>query len=245
MSTNLALQTDFGLHVRDHLAYVEEHNAATLDEIADRAFVTVTGGHRIHVSGSGHSMAAVLETFFRAGGLACVNAVVHPALMPLEGGGESTLTERTSGFAALLVTRAAPTPDDLAVIVSHSGVNAYPVEYAEEMHRHGTPVIAVMSLPHSSQMEARVGRKLGDIADWVLDTRVPYGDATYPAGEAVTAGISSMVNVYLWDLLLVRLADRANAAGVQLPIWTSANVAGGDERNRDLLQTYRRLIPLL
>jgi uncharacterized phosphosugar-binding protein len=54
-----------------------------------------------------------------------------------------------------------------------------------------------------------------------------------------------MVNVYLWDLLLVRLADRANAAGVQLPIWTSANVDGGDERNRDLLQTYRRLIPLL
>jgi uncharacterized phosphosugar-binding protein len=102
-----------------------------------------------------------------------------------------------------------------------------------------------MSLPHSSQMEARVGRKLGDIADWVLDTRVPYGDATYPAGDAVTAGISSMVNVYLWDLLLVRLADRANAAGVQLPIWTSANVDGGDERNRDLLQTYRRLIPLL
>lgn len=245
MSQNLALQSDFGLHVRDHLAYVQDVNAATLDDVADRLFQVVTGGHRIHVSGSGHSMASVLETFFRAGGLACVNAVYHPSLIPLNGGGESTLTERTSGFAALLVQRAAPTSDDVALMFSHSGVNAYPVEYAEEMHRYGTPVVAVMSRPHSDQMTARVGRKLGDIADWVLDTRVPYGDATYPAGDAVTAGISSMVNVYMWDLLLVRLADRANAAGVQLPIWTSSNVEGGDERNRALLRTYRETIPLL
>lgn len=245
MSKDLALQTDFGLHVRDHLSHVQEFNAPTLDAVADRVFRVVTEGHRIHVSGSGHSVASVLETFFRAGGLACVNAVYHPSLIPLNGGGESTLTERTSGFATLLVSRSRPTPDDIAFMFSHSGVNAYPVEYAEEMHQHGAQVVAVMSRPHSDQMDPRVGRKLGDVADWILDTRVPYGDATYPAGDAVTAGISSIVNVFLWDLLLVRLADRANAAGVQLPIWTSSNIKGGDERNRALLDRYRKMIPLL
>jgi uncharacterized phosphosugar-binding protein len=240
-----AVLLGYGAETRHHLEQVEHHNAATLDVVADLAYRVVTGGHRIHVSGSGHSVALVLEAFFRAGGLACVNPLYHPGLLPLHGGAESTLVERTSGLASLLAARAAPTSEDLAVIASNSGVNAFPVELAEELHRHGTPVVALMSVAHSSRAPARIGRKLGDVADHVLDTLVPYGDAAYPAGEATTAGLSSLVNVHLWNLLLVRLADRAAAAGEQLPIWTSANVEGGDERNRELRDRYRHAVPLL
>jgi uncharacterized phosphosugar-binding protein len=242
---SIDLRSDFGSGVRDHLARVEEHNAQVLDAVVDRAFAVVAGGHLIHVAGSGHSVSMVLEAFFRAGGLACINPVYHPSLLPLHGAGESTLAERTSGFAALVVARAAPQGDDLAVVVSNSGVNAYPVEVAEAFQERGTPVVAMMSVPHSIRAPGRVGRKLGDIADFVLDTLVPYGDAVYPAGKATTAGLSSLTNVYLWNLLLVRLADRAAAEGVALPLWTSANVAGGDERNRELLRQYRAEVPML
>lgn len=239
------VNADYGRTVRRHLELVERHNASELDVVAGRMFATVRAGGRIHVAGSGHSLGFVLEAFFRAGGLACVEPLYHPALLPLHGGGESTLLERTSGLAALVVARAAPRSEDLAVIASNSGVNAFPVELADELRERSIPVVALLSTPHSSQAPVRVGSKLGDVADHVLDTLVPYGDAAYPAGEATTAGMSSLVNVYLWNLLLVRLADRAAAAGMPLPVWTSANVSGGDERNRELRARYRDLVSLL
>lgn len=57
--------------------------------------------------------------------------------------------------------------------------------------------------------------------------------------------LSSLAGVYLWNLLLGRLADLAAAEGVRLPLWTSANVDGGEARNRELLDRYRKRIPML
>lgn len=239
------LAPTFASHVRDHLERVERHNEHALDVVADRLYRVVTGGGRVFTSGTGHSVGFTLETFYRAGGLACVVPIYHPGLLPLHGAAESTLLEHTSGLARELVAKAAPTSEDVAFIASHSGINAVPVELAEELADHGTTVVALMSVPHSTRAADRIGRKLGDVADHVLDTLVPYGDASYPAGDAPTAGLSSLVNVYLWDLLLVRLAIRATADRVQLPVWTSSNVAGGQGRNAELLARYRPRIGAL
>jgi uncharacterized phosphosugar-binding protein len=66
---------------------------------------------------------------------------------------------------------------------------------------------------------------------------VPYGDAAYPTPSgAHTAGLSSLTGVYVWNLLLTRLADLAASKGVSLPIFTSSNVAGGAERNTELIK---------
>jgi uncharacterized phosphosugar-binding protein len=51
--------------------------------------------------------------------------------------------------------------------------------------------------------------------------------------------------VYLWNLLLARLARLAAAGGTSLPIWVSANVSGGDDRNRALRTRYGARIPTL
>lgn len=229
----------FGGQVRDHLERVELHNQHTLEVVSDRMYRIVTGGGRVFTAGTGHSVGFILETFYRAGGLACVVPIYHPGLLPLHGATESTLLEHTSGLARELVAKVGPTPDDIAFIASNSGINAVPVELAEELRDRGTTVVALMSVPHSNRATVRVGRKLGDVADHVLDTLVPYGDAVHPAGDATTAGLSSLVNVYLWDLLLVRLAVRATSEGVQLPLWTSSNVTGGQERNDELIARYR------
>lgn len=229
----------FGAQVRDHLERVERVNADTLEVVAARLFTVVAGGGRVLTAGTGHSVGFILETFYRAGGLACVVPLYHPGLLPLHGAGESTLLEHTSGLARQIVGRVSPTADDLAFIASHSGINAVPVELAEELRSHGTAVVALMSVPHSSSAEARVGRKLGEVADHLLDTLVPYGDAVYPAGDGATAGLSSITNLHLWNLLLTRIADIAAARDLELPLWTSSNVAGGEQRNEVLLARYR------
>ena len=242
-----ANEDGFGNTMREHLASVERANESTLDEVADAMLRVVAAGDLIYVGGTGHSMALMLEGFYRAGGLACVQPLYHPSLLPLHGGSDSTLYEHTSGIAKLLVDRYAPTPSDLGFIVSNSGVNVVPVELAEQLRVRRTPIVAIVSLTHLRAAKARAGHKLDELADYVLDTGVPYGDAVYPVGESgvFTAGLSSLTNVFLWNLLLVRLTDLAVAKGIELPVFTSSNVEGGGDRNARLMERYRERVPLL
>jgi uncharacterized phosphosugar-binding protein len=213
-------------------------------------FRVVIGDGLIFVGGTGHSIALMLEGFYRAGGLANVQPLYHPALLPLHGGSDSTLFEHTAGVARLLVARYASKPGDIAFVVSNSGVNVVPVELAKALRARHTPVVAIVSMTHLRAAPARAGQKLDEVADFILDTQVPYGDAAYRANGATstatpTAGLSSLTGVYLWDLLLARLADRAAAKGIGMPVWSSSNVEGGAERNVALVETYRERIPLL
>lgn len=234
-----------GEWMRTHLASVEEANQTTLEAVADRLLQVIASDGLVYTAGTGHSLALVLETFYRAGGLACVYPIYHAALSPFEGGLTSTLLERTPGLAARLLEAAKPSAQDIAFIFSNSGVNPVPVELAQGFRSAGTPVVAVVSLPHLREAPRRADRKLDEVADFILDTRVPYGDAAYPAGDRSTAPLSSLTSIYLWNLLLARLAEKAAGAGASLPLWVSANVEGGEARNRELLARYRPRIPRL
>lgn len=235
MATN-----NFGEQMRSHLAKLEQANADTLDHVAQMMLDVIRNDGLIYVGGTGHSCALMLESFYRAGGLACVQPLYHPGLLPLHGGEDSTLAEKTSGFASILVDRFGPSANDIAFVFSNSGVNAVPVELADELKRGGTPVVAVVSLTHLTAAPLRGDHKIDAVADVIIDTLVPYGDAAYLMADGVTtAGLSSLSGVYVWNLLLTRLADLAAAAGVRLPIFTSSNVAGGAERNIELFKQYR------
>lgn len=234
-----------GRLMRDHLRAVEEANAAVLEAVAARSLAVVRRDGLLVVGGTGHSLALVLEGFYRAGGLACVYPLYHPALLPLAGAAASTFQERLSGFGRLLVDRAPVREGDLAVIFSHSGVNPVPVEMAQALRERGVEVAAVVSREHMARAPVRAERTLGEVAHHLIDTLVPYGDAAADAGSGLrTMPLSSLVGVYIWNLLLARLADLARGA-VPLPLWASANVEGGDARNRALLARYRARIPHL
>lgn len=235
----------FGASMRAHLELVEERNAAVLDEVAVRALEVIRSGGVLLAAGTGHSLAMVMETFYRAGGLACVKPVFHPGLLPLTGGFASSLLERTTGLAAVLAAQADARPGELAFVFSSSGANPVPVELARCLREVGVSVVAVTSLPHLRQAPARAGVKLDEVADLVIDTLVPPGDAAYHRDGASTAPLSSLASVYLWNLLLARLVDRAATAGVDLPLWRSSNTPGGDAHNITLADRYRIRVPTL
>jgi uncharacterized phosphosugar-binding protein len=235
----------FGAAMCDHLAAAEERNAETLDTVADRILDAVRDDRRIHVTGTGHSSALVLEAFYRAGGLACVNPITHPGLVPLNGGIASTVMERTAELADVLLAQARPEHGDVAVVFSNSGANPLPVTLARGLRDAGVWLTAVCSRPHLEAAPARADAKLDEIADAFLDTGAPVGDVAFELDGVRTAPLSSLTSIFLWNLILTRVADRARHARVDLPLWTSANVPGGDERNADLLARYRPRIPLL
>ncbi|WP_046469088.1 sugar isomerase domain-containing protein [Allosalinactinospora lopnorensis] len=233
----------YAQRVRDLLDRVDTGSGEAVGRAAELVLGAVGSDGLVYVAGSGHSLALVYETFYRAGGLAAVRPLWDPAIVPLSGARRSTRAERREGLGASVVAEAAPTVRDAAVVFSTSGRNPYPVEVARECAARGVPVIAVTSAAASEGAAARAGSRVVDHAAVVLDTAVPPGDAVYPPEAPRTAAVSTILSAYAWSLLLAALDDLAVAHGVELPRWTSANVPGGDGRNAALMERYGPRVP--
>jgi uncharacterized phosphosugar-binding protein len=98
----------------------------------------------------------------------------------------------------------------------------------------GHPVIALTSLAHSTAITSRhpSGKRLFELADVVIDNGAPHGDAFLPLpnGGSVCA-ISSIANAAIAQALVAEVTSRLIARDADLPIYISANVAGGDTHN--------------
>ncbi|GAA4525804.1 sugar isomerase domain-containing protein [Amycolatopsis samaneae] len=231
--------------VADKLAAVETANAEALDKVAELVLGVIRADALVFTAGAGHSLAAVAETFYRAGGLACVYPLYHRELLPLHGAQHSTKTERRGGLAEEVLAERAPGPDDVLVVFSTSGVNPYPVELAAGARARGAAVVAVTSRECVAAAPRRAASTLVEEASVVLDSLVIPGDASHPADAPRTAPLSTVVNAFLWNLVLAQVFDRGTAEGIDVPLWRSSNVEGGDEANAALLAKYTPRVPAL
>ena len=214
-------------------------NAAALQAAADVVVAARRAGRIVYSAGAGHSLAGVVETFFRAGGLPFVRPLWHPDLFPLRGAERSTRAERTPGLGAAVVADAGVGAGDVVVVFSTSGINHYPVEVARTARDRGATVVAVTSVQASSSAPLRAGARLFELADVVVDTFVPPGDASWPADAPRTAPLSSLANAVVWDAVLVL----AYEADPDLPLWESANIAAASATNAELAERYAAGVP--
>ncbi len=203
--------------------------ARAADLVAD---VIVRDG-LVFVFGCGHSHLPALDAFYRAGGLANVSPILDDDLMLHDGAAKSSRMEKMPGLAAEVFRRYRVTPNDLLVVISASGKNAVPVEMAKAGHAAGVTTVAITSSAYRPH-----GATLGDVADVVLDSKVPYGDACVEVGEAKMGGLSTAASCFILNAILIEGARRALARGVTPPIYTSGNVEGGTARNVALEERY-------
>jgi uncharacterized phosphosugar-binding protein len=237
--------TDLASLVASTLAGAEKRNQDAIHAAAAAIVGCMRADALVFTAGAGHSLAAVAETFYRAGGLACVYPLYHPDLLPLHGAQRSTQAERRTGLAAQVLGDRAPGPRDVLVVFSTSGVNPYPVELAAAARSAGAAVIAVSSRACVAAAPRRAASTLPEEATIVLDTGVAPGDVSFPADGARTAPLSTVVNAHLWNLVLATVVELAAAQDVAVPLWRSSNTAGGDEANAALLARYTPRIPAL
>src|SRR5690606_6013305 len=179
-------------------------------------------------------LAAVMDTFFRAGGLAFVRPLWDLSILPLAGALASTAAELTTGLGADVARRAGITDADTVLIFSNSGINPYPVEIAQHAHEVGARVVSMTSVAASSSAPKRAAHRLFEISDIVLDTAVPPGDVTWPPHAPVTAPASTIITASLWAAILRRIDTIAPDA----PRWRSANTAGTDAFNAALVERF-------
>lgn len=215
------------------LAQIEADETVVMARASDAVADVICRDGVVHVFGCGHSHLPALDTFYRAGGLACVSPVLDEDLMLHDGAAKSSRMEKMSGIAAEVFRRHDIKPDDVMVVISASGKNAAPVEMLRAAKAAGVPTVAISSSAYRAH-----GAVLLDEADIPIDCKVPHGDAVIDVGDMKMGGLSTYASLFILNSVLIEGAKKALARGVEPPIYTSGNVEGGTAKNVALEERY-------
>ena len=171
-----------------------------------------------------------------------MNPILVDPLMLHSGAARSTRLERVPGLAAALLDAEPVGPHDVLVIASNSGGNAVCVELAQEARERGLPTIAVTSVRHATAAGARAGggARLHELVDVVLDNRGVPGDACVriDGSDLIVAPTSTVVGAALLNAVVAEAVELLVAQGLVPDVFASSNMAGGDDRNDELVARY-------
>ena len=215
------------------LRRIEDEEAGRLARAAELVADVICRDGLVHVFGCGHSHLAALDTFYRAGGLACVSPLLDEDLMLHDGAAKSCRLEKMSGIASEAFRRQGVKAGDVVVVISASGKNAAPVEMLRAAKAAGVTTVAISSSAYRAH-----GATLLDEADVPIDCKVPYGDAVIDVGAAKMGGLSTYASLFILNSILIEGAKRAEARGVTPPVYVSGNVEGGTARNAALEERF-------
>ena len=225
--------SDYLGQIVEILQRIEREERERMTEAAETVADVICRDGIIYTFGCGHSHLPCLDTFYRAGGLACVSPILDEDLMLHDGAAKSSRMEKMPGIAAEAFRRHHVTPNDLIVVISASGKNAAPVEMCECAKKAGVKLVTISSSAYIDH-----GAKLLSLGDIAVDCKVPYGDAVIDVGEAKMGGLSTYTSLFILNSILIDGAKKALAKGTVPPVYRSGNVEGGTAKNVALEERY-------
>lgn len=229
-----------------------------IEAVADLFARAILAGRLVHLFGSGHSRIMVEEMWPRYGSFPGFHPIVelsltfHNAVVGANGQRQAMFLENVPGLAERILRNFDLSTDDCAMVVSSSGCNIVPIEMAQCFHDRGLKVVALVSKAHCDASDSKHpgGRKLSDVADFVLDTGAPVGDAMVKVDglDTPVAPGSTVGGCMVMNAIKAEVAARLTAGG-QPPKVLSAGAVVGKQRAIDLFEgAYdehaRRIAPL-
>jgi len=200
---------------------------------------------RIFAWGSTHSATTMQDIYLRAGGLALINAIFIPGLEALHTKpfGITSKIERLQGYAEIALDCTPIRKGDVLIVVSVSGRNAVPIEFAKVAKERRIKVIAITGLDYSKSVEPRHpdGKNMYEYADVVLDNKAIAGDAIMEAEgmKQKFCPASGITSTAVLQCMVAATVEELLARGITPPVFMAANVDGGDEYNKKMLAENR------
>lgn len=230
------------------LDQITAEETAKIKDSADIIKNVIESDGLIYVFGCGHSHMLSEETFYRAGGLACVAPIFYEPLMLHQSAVESSRLEAQPGLYQNVLKHYAITENDALICVSTSGINSVPVELANAVKEAGTPVIGICSYAYKDCLTHNPLKKhLSEVCSISIDNKVPHGDACLSIeGLPVNmTPVSTVASTFIVNSILAEAAQLACQDGFAVPVYLSGNISGGKEYNSRLIQKYRHRITSL
>ena len=220
-----------------------EHVSATMADCIVR-------GGLVHLFGSGHSVLPVQDMFPRYGAFPGFRPLMDMRLMWMNvigsGGAKGLLwLERREGYASVLFENEPIRAGDVMMVFSHGGLNAAGIEVLQESKKRGLTTVAITSMDNYRRRESThsSGKKLPDVADYVIDNCIPAEDAlvTINGWKAPVAAGSTVSTVTIAMAIVAQVATELAARGHNPPVFVSPNVPGiPADNNNQVYAAYER-----
>ena len=231
--------------VVDQIRQIETSQMEAVGKAGEFLSEALCAGKWLYVFGTGHSHMIAEELFYRAGGLARVRPMLVDDLMLHASARRSTQVERDPAVVERLLSAYPMGKGDVLLVASNSGRNPVPIELVLQARSRGVVVIALINKRHSHAFESRheSGKRLGEIADVVLDNCGVVGDAcvSLPATDLSIGAVSTVTGALLVQMMAAEAIERALAKGWNLEVFCSSN-AGRESDNEALLDRYQRTV---
>lgn len=240
-------------NTRSILDDIERSQIPAITRAAELMADSIAAERWVHTFGCGHATIPVEEMYPRIGGFVGFHPMIE---LPLTfftritgemGIHQFLFLERAEGYGEAIMKSYAFDARDTMWIFSHTGINNVNIDVALRAKELGMRVVATGSAAQAASSRHASGRTLFEIADVVIDTRVPAGDSSVPVkGHVDKVGpVSTMAFVAVVWMAITTVAEILSERGVKIFIHPSHNVPGDTtarERLDAALAEYKRRI---
>ncbi len=232
-------------YIQTLLKEVETKEAKNIEACASLLTNTILNKQAIFTFGASHAGIISEELYYRAGGLMLFNPIfgrelmldTQPILM-------TSHMEQLPGYGLLLAKKTPFKANDVLIIHSVSGRNPVSIDLAIAAKEKGVKIVALTNVTYSKSVTSRhpSGKNLYELADIVLDNHGDVGDACIQI-EGLTqkvAPTSTVIGATIMNEIVVLVTKQLKQSGMAYPpIFYSANLDGGSERNKELMAHYK------
>lgn len=240
--------TDYGFEYLEYsveiLKRIQKTQYDKIKKAANKMAEVVEKGNTIFVFGCSHAGIIAQELFYRTGGFALINPIFNPTLMlntrPVT---MTSKAERLERFGKDIIDESPLKSGDLIIIHSVSGRNPVVIDAAVEAKDKGAFVIAITNMEYSQRVNSRhySGKRLFEVADLVIDNCGDFEDAAIEIKgfEQKIGATSTIAGAAIANAIVVEASGILHSKGIEPPIFHSANVDGGDEFNKKMMEKYK------
>ncbi len=247
------LSNDWLSATRRVLDDIESSQLPSIQRAAELMADSIGADRWVHTFGCGHATIPVEEMYPRIGGFVGFHPMVE---LPLTffthitgemGIHQFLFLERAEGYGEAIMKSYTFDKRDTMWIFSHTGINAVNIDIALRAKELGMRVVATGSAEEAGKSRHASGKTLFEIADVVIDTRVPAGDSSVPLKNHFdkVGPVSTMAFVTVVWMTITAVAQILTERGVKLFIHPSHNIPGDTtarERLDAALAEYKRRI---
>jgi uncharacterized phosphosugar-binding protein len=237
------------------LTWVRDTQSDAITAAGEICADSIAGDGLVFAFGTGHGGAAALEMFPRTGGIVGFRPIVESSIATMhhvlgdQGTAQYRFLHTQEGYGSAILRSHQIKDGDSLVLFSHSGINPVILDMAVEFKERGLKVIAVTSVPHSSQVASRhsSGHRLFEIADVTIDTGIPLEDAhqRIEGLEDPVGATSTSIAVAASHAINAAAADSLVKRGIQPMVMINTNSnrtkQAHQQNDRNYAELWRRL----
>jgi len=243
-----SLMREYNNIIKNNLDKIIDNEESNILAAAEILSDKTIEGKFINIFGAGgHSAIAAMEIFWRAGGLATVNAMFPAGTNIITA---NPTTSKLIGMAPFILNFYEVKKDDVLILVNFYGLNHVSVDVAIEAKARGIKLITVNAhkfakkVPDDFEWRHPSKKNINDFADVAIDNHVPYPDAVLDVDgvEEKITPTATMLTCFALNCLMSETIRMIGEKGGKPEIWISNNIPGCYEHNQPMIDKYRHKI---